>query len=431
MPPYSQFPNKTNGDKDYSPVKTLIPNKPNETLCSSCGLCHIRTWPVKESFESCVFENGWLSGEAQLFGRSRSLSDEKGNQDELRFGIYKKRFIARMKKPVAESQWSGIITSIATKALSSGLIEGVVTLHRSKADFFFPEPVLATNLEDIQKAKGNKPVISPVLKSLETAYEKGFKKLLVIGASCHIHVLRDFQKRHPYLRDIEIYTVGIPCVDNIKPKNLRWILSKISHNHQTVNHYEFMQDFTVHLKHHDGELEKVPYFSLPQELTQTDVFAPSCLSCFDYFNSLSDITVGYAGAPLVGNEKLQWVFLRTEKGEALLNLIETELEIFPEVSGGNRKEAVKEGIKAFINRLHSDKIESGRKIPIWAGMLLAKLFQKIGVKGVEFARYSVDYHLIRNYFFVKKNYPEKLKSLIPPNVYVILKEYGFENEKSS
>jgi hypothetical protein len=30
-----------------------------------------------------------------------------------------------------------------------------------------------------------------------------------------------------------------------------------------VVHYEFMQDYQVHLKHTDGHFEKVPYFCLP------------------------------------------------------------------------------------------------------------------------------------------------------------------------
>lgn len=48
-------------------------------------------------------------------------------------------------------------------------------------------------------------------------------------------------------------------------------------------HYEFMQDYQVHLKHTDGHFEKVPYFCLPANKLK-DVIAPSCYSCFDYVN---------------------------------------------------------------------------------------------------------------------------------------------------
>lgn len=396
-----------------------------ETLCSACGLCHIRAWPAKESFQSCVFELGWL-GEAEraLYGRERNPD----NSDELTFGITQERFVASLKLAIDGAQWSGIITRIAQKALESNLVEAVATLHRSKVDYFFPEPVLAQSTEAVLAAKGNKPVTSPTLKSLEVAYQKGIRRLLVIGASCHIHVLRDFQKRFPYLADVELFTLGIPCVDNIKPKKLRWILSRISKSHETVRHYEFMQDFTVHLKHENGEIEKVPYFSLPRELSRSDIFAPSCMSCFDYLNSLSDLTVGYVGAPLVGEEKRQWVLVRTEKGKTLLNLVRDELEIYPETSQGDCTSAVKQSSKVMVERLKQEHLppKTGRRIPIWFGKIIAKVISKIGFKGTEFARYSVDFHLIRNYYFVKLRYPEKLKTLVPKHVYKVLEKYGFE-----
>lgn len=396
-----------------------------ETLCSACGLCHIRAWSAKESFQSCVFEQGWL-GEAErdLYGRERRLD----NPDELAFGITQERFVATLKPALDDAQWSGIITRIAQKAFESNLVEAVATLHRSKVDYFFPEPVLAQSTDAILSAKGNKPVTSPTLKSLEVAYQKGVKRLLVIGASCHIHVLRDFQKRFPYLADVEIFALGIPCVDNIKPKKLRWILSRISKSHETVRHYEFMQDFTVHLKHESGDIEKVPYFSLPQELSRSEVFAPSCMSCFDYLNSLSDLTVGYVGAPLVGEEKRQWILVRTEKGKTLLNLVRDELQIFPETREGDCTSAVRQSSSLIIERLKNEHLppKSGRRIPIWLGKLIARVMNAVGFKGTEFARYSVDFHLIRNYYFVKLRYPEKLHTLVPKHVYKVLEKYGFK-----
>jgi 3,8-divinyl protochlorophyllide a 8-vinyl-reductase (ferredoxin) len=402
-----------------------IQSSVKETLCSQCGLCQVRAWSAKESYESCVFENGWLGQqEIDVHGRERDTA----NRDEVRYGITRHRHIAKLKEPILDAQWTGIITRLSLKALETKLVDAVVTLHRSADDYFVPVPVLATSKEDILAARGSKPVIAPVLKSLETAYKQGVKKLLVVGASCHIHVLRDFQKRFPYLGEIEIYTVGIPCVDNIKPKKLRWILSRLSRSHETVVYYEFMQDFTVHLRHQNGEMEKVPYFSLPQELSRIDLFAPSCTSCFDYLNSLSDITVGYIAAPLVKKENRQWMMVRTEKGETLFNLIKDELDLFPETKSGNAKKGMKKIIPHLLKLIHQtpEEMKQGRKIPIWLGKIIAALTYKFGPRGTEFANHSVDYHLIRNYYFVKKNYPEKLATLVPKHVYTVLAEYDLE-----
>jgi coenzyme F420-reducing hydrogenase beta subunit len=187
-----------------------------------------------------------------------------------------------------------------------------------------------------------------------------------------------------------------------------------------------MQDFTVHLKHENGELEKVPYFSLPQELSQPEIFAPSCMSCFDYMNGLSDITIGYAAAPLVKDEKRQFIIVRTETGERLFNLIKDELEFFPEESSGDCTDAVKMGVKTMLARWQLQPKPTGRRIPIWLGKIMAFLLSKFSFKGLEFARYSIDFHLIRNYYFVKTYYPEKLQTLVPQHVYRLLEKYGFE-----
>jgi 3,8-divinyl protochlorophyllide a 8-vinyl-reductase (ferredoxin) len=62
----------------------------------------------------------------------------------------------------------------------------------------------------------------------------------------------------------------------------------------TVVHYEFMQDFRIHFRHSDGREETVPFFGLDTPKLK-DVFAPSCLSCFDYTNAGADLVVGYMG----------------------------------------------------------------------------------------------------------------------------------------
>jgi len=66
---------------------------------------------------------------------------------------------------------------------------------------------------------------------------------------------------------------------------------------------------------------------------------------------------------------------------------------------------------------------SRRKIPVWFGHTLAGVFGMIGPKGKGFARYSVDFHLIRHYYYVKFRYPEHLETLVPRHVRVILEEY--------
>ena len=239
-------------------------NQRTNKLCSSCGLCSIKAWPVEQSIDSCVFKNGWLGeSEKRLFGRERSLDDPV----EMRFGITLERFTAQLKKPLPGSQWSGIITRIAMRACEEQLVEGVVSLQHTPGHHFFSQPVLAWSLDEIYATRGNKPVLSPVLSSLESAYRLGMKKVLVIGAACHLHTLRDFHKRFEYLREMEILTIGIPCVDNVARSKWPWILERMSKSPDTACHIEFMQDFRIHIRHVDGSVDGKPHVSSgPQHL---------------------------------------------------------------------------------------------------------------------------------------------------------------------
>ncbi len=394
-------------------------------LCSSCGLCSVQSWPVEESIQSCVFKNGWLGErEKKLFGRERSLDD----QIEMRFGIAAERFTAQLKNPLSGAQWSGIITRMAMRAIEEKLVDGVMSLNRSADNHFFSVPVLAGSSDEVYAARGNKPVLSPVLQSLEQACRLGMKKILVIGAACHLHALRDFQERFEYLRDMEIITIGIPCVDNVARSKWPWILQRMTASPGTARHMEFMQDFRIHIRHNDGRVEKIPFFSLPEELSNPGIFPAACMSCFDYLNSLADITVGYIGAELLQDQNRQWVLVRSETGKKLLNLIEPELDRFPESGRWECRSFVQNTSKRIIesmrdvNRVYSAK----RRIPFLIGHMLAGVLGMIGPKGIGFAHYSVDFHLIRHYYYVKFRYPELLEKLVPRHVPVILAEYGLE-----
>lgn len=394
-----------------------------QKLCSLCGLCMADSCSAKESMRICVFNTGWLGAkEKKLFGRERSLR----NTDEMRFGISRQRFVGRLKQPLPRTQFTGIITRMSQKAFESGLVEGVVTLHRSREDYFFPKPVLARSTKAILSSGGSKPVLAPTLVSLDEAYKQGIQKLLVIGTPCQIHNLRSFQETYPYLRDMEIHTIGIPCTDNANPRRFRWMLRRVSRSHTTARHVEYMQDYTCHITHEDGSIEKVPFFSFPRELFGTNVFAESCMACFDYMNSLADITVGYLGAPLDRKKMPQWVIVRTEKGAVLRDLLSGELEIEAEFGSGDRRPGILMYANKIIPRLEKGEIEPvkpGRDVSLKEGREIAEMLYKTGPKGLEFAEYAVDMHLVRNYHYVKFNYPNLLDFLVPRHVRKILEEY--------
>ena len=375
--------------------------KPAKELCSECGLCD--TYYVHYVKEACAFLNQQIEElEEQSHSRSRNLD----NPDELYFGVQQEMMAARKKEPIPGAQWTGIVSTIAIEMLNRGIVEGVVCVQNTKEDRFSPLPVIAKTAEEILAARVNKPTLSPNLSVLEQVEKSGMKRLLVIGVGCQIQALRAVEKQ---LGLEKLYVLGTPCVDNVTRAGLQKFLETTSKSPDTVVHYEFMQDFRVHFKHEDGSTETVPFFGLKTNKLK-DVFAPSCMSCFDYVNSLADIVVGYMGAPF----GWQWIVVRNERGKEMLDLVKDQLDTQAVMSQGHRQAAVQQSIPAY---------DKGVTLPMWAAKLMGVVIERIGPKGLEYARFSIDSHFTRNYLYTKRNHPEKLDKHVPEFAKRIVGQY--------
>jgi len=280
-----------------------------------------------------------------------------------------------------------------------------VTLCSDPDDRLAPRPVLARTPDEVIAAKGVKPTLSPNLNMLALVEAAGVKRLLFCGVGCQVQALRSVEK---YLGLEKLYVLGTNCVDNGTREGLDKFLKAASSEPETVLHYEFMQDYKVHLKHLDGHIEEVPYFCLPAN-DLVDVIAPSCYSCFDYTNGLADLVVGYMGVPKYAGVSMmqhpQYITVRNDRGREMLSLVEGLLESTPTVSSGARQPFVMETVKAD----DAAKFGKGpsRPAPRFVGNILAFLLNLVGPKGLEFARYSLDYHTIRNYLHVRRAWGEQ------------------------
>jgi coenzyme F420-reducing hydrogenase beta subunit len=365
--------------------------RPAKALCSECGLCD--TYYIHYVKEACAFITQHIDElETQAHGRSRDLD----NEDELYFGVQQEMIAARKKEPIPGAQWTGIVSSIAIEMLERGIVEGVVCVQSAAHDRFQPKPVIARTAEEILAARVNKPTLSPNLSVLEEIERSQIKRLLVIGVGCQIQALRTVEKE---LGLEKLYVLGTPCVDNVSRAGLDKFLNTTSRSPETVVHYEFMQDFNVHFKHEDGSIEKVPFFGLNTKELK-DVFAPSCMSCFDYVNGLADLVVGYMGAPF----GWQWIVVRNDTGREMLDLVQHQLKTQPVDASGDRAAAVQQGIAAYDN---------ATTIPIWLAWIISFVVNRIGPKGLEYGRFSIDSHFVRNYLYTKRNYPQKLAAHVP------------------
>lgn len=375
--------------------------RPAKELCSECGLCD--TYYIHYVKEACAFLNQQIAElETVAHGRSRDLDDE----DDWYFGVRQEMMAARKKKPIEGAQWTGIVSTIACQMLERNLVEGVVCVQNTPEDRFQPMPVIARTPEEVLAAKVNKPTLSPNLNVLEQIEQSGMKRLLVIGVGCQIQALRAVERE---LGLEKLYILGTPCVDNVSRQGLQKFLETTSRSPETVVHYEFMQDFRVHFKHEDGSVEKVPFFGLKTNKLK-DVFAPSCMSCFDYVNSLADLVVGYMGAPF----GWQWIVVRNDTGKQMLDLVREQLDTQEVMSKGDRSAAVQQSIPAY---------DKGVTLPMWAAKMMGVVIERIGPKGLEYARFSIDSHFTRNYLYLQRNHPEKVEQHVPEYAKKIVRQY--------
>jgi coenzyme F420-reducing hydrogenase beta subunit len=374
---------------------------PAKDLCSQCGLCDSR-W-VAYVRQACAFlHQRFEAMESEAHGRSRNLDDE----NELYFGVHQRMLSARLRQPIAGAQWTGIVSRLGVRALESGLVDAVLCVGQSPDDRFTPVPRLARTPEEVLSARVNKPTLSPNLEVLEQLPGSGIRRLLAIGVGCQIQALRAVQPTLPLER---LYVLGLPCVDNVSREGLQTFLDSASASPATVVHYEFMQDFRIHFRHEDGHEETVPFFGLDTPKLK-DVFAPSCLSCFDYTNAGADLVVGYMGAEF----NRQWITVRNDRGAELLALVEDELDTVPVTSRGDRRQAVQQGIDAYDRAL---------RLPRWLAELVGFVVQRVGPKGLEYGRFSIDSHFTRNALWLRRHHGEMVERHIPEFARRIVSRY--------
>jgi coenzyme F420 hydrogenase subunit beta len=110
----------------------------------------------------------------------------------------------------------------------------------------------------------------------------------------------------------------------------------------------------------------------------------------------------------------QWLVVRNETGRELLEMVRDQIETQPVMSQGERRAAVQNSIPAY---------DKGVTIPMWAAKLMGLVIERVGPKGLEYARFSIDSHFTRNYLYVKRHYPEKLAEHVPAYAQKIVEQY--------
>jgi len=379
-------------------------------LCTDCGIS--RSAEPKDCARACQFIRPDYSGlELRVHGRAR----DPGRTDELYFGPFRRMLRATLAPPREGAQWSGIATRIAERLLETDAVDAVLTMASDPDDRWRPVPVLVTKAEGMAQVRGMRMGYAPLLALLEPARARGYKRLAVIGIPCQVYALRALEQELGLER---LYVIGTPCSDNTTTARFHEFLALLSDAPDTISYLEFRADYHVELRFTDGRVKAIPFLQLPLSRLPADFFPLTCRTCVDYTNVLADITVGY-----MGGTGEQWLLVRNARGEELLGLLGAELHSSEPGSAGKRERHV----RGFLQNV--ERAAGGlplRRMPGWLRHVVGWLMPRIGPRGLEFARARVEMKALETVVHLRREQPQRVKSMVPAHVWAMVRRYGLD-----
>lgn len=390
---------------------------PHRSLCTDCGIS--KTQQPKRCAYACQFiQPDYPRLEQQVHGRSRLQNQSATlSADELFFGPYQHMLQAALQPALEGAQWSGITTRIAEKLLEAELVDAVIATAADPHDRWKPRPVVVTRPSDMAQCRGMRMGYGPLLSLVEPALAQGYKRLAVIGIPCQIYALRAIEAELVAQHGLEkLYVIGTPCSDNTTTENFHTFLKLLSDAPQDITYLEFRADYQVEIRTQQGKQRLIPFLNLPIAKLPADFFPLTCKTCVDYTNVLSDITVGYMG----GNGQ-QWLLVRNDTGQALLDVLGDELHTQAPQSAGRRDNAVKGFVKNVQRAAGGLPL---RRMPAWLRPLVNWLMPRVGPKGLEFARARVEMKAVETVLHLRREAPAKVKHMVPAHIWKLVERYG-------
>ena len=396
---------------------TDLPPAPPRHFCTDCGVS--RTAQPKRCAQACQFiQPDYPALERAVHGRARRLpAPGQAGDDELFFGPHQRMLQAALNAPLAGAQWTGITTRIAEKLLLAGEVDAVIAMAPHPDDPWRPMPVVVTRAEDMARCRGMRMGYAPLIALVEPALAQGYKRLAVIGIPCQIYALRALQPELEREHGLQkLFVIGTPCSDNTTTKRFHEFLALITPEPENVTYLEFRADYHVEIRMRNGEVRALPFLSLPLSQLPPDFFPMTCRTCVDYTNVLSDITVGY-----MGGQGQQWLLVRNERGQHLLQLLGDEVSLRTPGSAGKRAGAV----RGFLKNV---ELAAGglplRRMPNWLRPVVSWLMPRIGPRGLEFARARVEMKALETMVHLRREEPARMKTMVPEHVIHLVRPYG-------
>lgn len=299
-------------------------------LCTGCGACQglCPYWGSVEGRTVCFFDCERRDGRCQRFC-PRMPTDLKALRKRFfpseevlpEIGPFRGLFLTRAADESirTHAQHGGTMTALVELAMREGFIDAAVLTHSHGG--LEPEGVLAASPEEVRACEGSSFQIPPTLAVLNRALkENQYHKIGVVGTPCK--TLAVYKMRANPLPDNDNNARNIGMVFGLFCGwGLDWEgLNAVAAAHTDpakVSHMDIPPS-----KYHSLELEE-DGTTVPVNLDEVlPLVRSGCRYCVDMTAEFSDLSVGGARSADGWEVDKGWnqVIVRSEKGEALLNL---------------------------------------------------------------------------------------------------------------
>jgi len=227
------------------------------------------------------------------------------------------------KRLVGHGQSGGVVTALLYDLLDRRRIERALVTQMPEDGSLRPRCLLTSDREDLYRAQGSKYCPAALNAALPGDLTDAGSRMAMVGLPCHVHGLRNLQRRMEQNEHTGITVIGLVCANVLSYLAMTSLIRTAGEDERDVVSFRYKDKSLrgwpgdVCLRTRRGG---VKYLSSRCRYAVWEAFTPiACRLCFDKLNILADIVVGDPwNIKQDDREGHSVVLARTQRGKDLI-----------------------------------------------------------------------------------------------------------------